>query len=147
MTSCDTNILLYAFNASCPEHARAYTYLRDQQQNESFAICELVLLELYVLLRNPAVVASPLSAKEAVRVVQQFRDNPRWRVIDYPGGLMPAIWRLAAQSHFPRQGILDARLAATLRHHGVREFATRNTAHFRNFGFDRLINPIDPSPR
>ena len=33
-------------------------------------------------------------------------------------------------------------LALTLRHHGVTEFATRNEAHFTNFGFTRVWNPL-----
>jgi predicted nucleic acid-binding protein len=38
--------------------------------------------------------------------------------------------------------IFDARLALTLRHHGVTEFATRNENHFAGFGFTRLWNPL-----
>jgi len=39
--------------------------------------------------------------------------------------------------------IFDARLALTLLHHGVTEFATRNTPHFERYGFERMVNPID----
>ena len=38
--------------------------------------------------------------------------------------------------------MFDARLALTLRHHGVTEFATRNEAHFTHFGFTRVWNPL-----
>jgi hypothetical protein len=41
-----------------------------------------------------------------------------------------------------RRIIFDARLALTLRHHGVTEFATRNQAHFTPFGFHRVWNPL-----
>jgi len=36
----------------------------------------------------------------------------------------------------------DTRLALTLQHHGVTEFATRNDAHFTGFGFTRVWNPL-----
>ena len=142
MTSCDTNILLYALNSACAEHAAARRYLEAQASSPGFAICELVLMELYVLLRNPAVVATLYSPADAVAVVQQFRSNRKWRVIDYPGGLMPGVWRMAGAPGFPRRAVIDARLALTLLHYGVREFATRNTAHFQAFGVERLMNPI-----
>ena len=82
MRSCDSNILLYSLNAGCPEHARAQEYLAEAALDRDFVACELVLLELYFLLRNPAVLRHPLSAAEAVAVVQQYRRNPRWAVID-----------------------------------------------------------------
>ena len=39
----------------------------------------------------------------------------------------------------------DSRLALTLRHHGVTDFATRNGAHFAGFGFARVRNPLASS--
>ena len=40
-----------------------------------------------------------------------------------------------------RRTIIDTRLALTLLHHGVTEFATANTRHFQEFGFSRVWNP------
>jgi predicted nucleic acid-binding protein len=109
------------------------------------AICELVLVELYVLLRNPAVLNKPLDSDDAVTLIQSFRQHPSWVLIDYPGetsSLMNEVWRLAAQPNIGRRIVFDARLAFTLRHYGVTEFATRNESHFRDFGFTRLWNPL-----
>ena len=52
------------------------------------------------------------------------------------------VWRLAAQPNIGRRVVFDARLALTLRHHGVTEFATRNDSHFTGFGFSHLWNPL-----
>jgi len=49
---------------------------------------------------------------------------------------------LAAEPNIGRRIVFDARLALTLRHHGVTEFATRNDSHFTGFGFTRLWNPL-----
>lgn len=47
-------------------------------------ICELVLLELYVLLRNPAVLVKPLDSAAAVAVCTAFRRHPCWQVVGFP---------------------------------------------------------------
>jgi toxin-antitoxin system PIN domain toxin len=142
LISCDTNILLHACSARSPFQASAEAFLVEHGTDAEFAICDLVLVELYVLLRNPAVVASPLSAGMAVETCRGFRSNPFWRVIDYPGALMEEIWRRAAQPETGRRSIFDARLALTLRHHGVSGFATGNVKHFGDYGFERVWNPL-----
>ena len=146
MISFDSNLLLYSLNRDCPEYTDARAFFTSLPSTpDSVAICELVLVELYVLLRNPAVLKNPLNAPDAAALVQPFRSHPTWRLIDHPGGVstvMDGVWRLVGQPHVGRRVIFDARLALTLRHHGVTEFATRNTTHFGGFGFTRLWNPL-----
>ena len=100
-------------------------------------------MELYVLLRNPKLVDRPLSAADATAYCQALRENSCWGIIDYPGGLMEEIWKFASIPDFSYREIFDARLAVTLLHHGVTVFATRNTSHFEQYGFEKLINPLD----
>lgn len=148
MTSCDTNILFAALEASRPGHAAARAFLEGRRDDPEFALCELVLVELYVLLRNPAIARRPLSAGAAVEIVQRLRANPRWDILGYPGPaarLMDELWKQAAQPGFARRKVFDARLALTLRHHGVREFATANASDFTDFGFERVWNPMEAS--
>lgn len=142
MRSVDSNILLYAYDKLCAEHESAFAFVQQQAPSTEFAICELVLIELYNLIRNPAVVRNPLSSKEAVEVCQTYRHNRNWLVIDYPGNLMSAVWKIAGGTNAARRSIYDARLALTLRRHGVTEFATRNTKHFQSFGFKRVWDPL-----
>lgn len=142
MLSVDTNILFHASNANSPLQKEASAFLNSHAENSEFCICELVLMELYVLLRNPAVVERPLGPAGAVRLCQAYRGNRNWRIIDYPGGLMPKIWRYAGEDGRGRRTIFDARLAFTLLHHGVTEFATRDLAHFQEFGFSRVWDPL-----
>ena len=147
MTSCDTNILFVALEESRPGHDTARRFLESHAADDSFALCELVLLELYGLLRNPITSARPLGPEQAVRLLDQLRSNPAWQVLDYPGaeaGLMPQLWSAAAAPGFARRKVYDVRLALTLRHHGVAEFATVNVRDFEGFGFTRLWNPLAP---
>ena len=146
MISFDTNLLLYSLNRDCPEYTDARTFFASLPTAPgTVAVCELVLVELYVLLRNPIVLTSPLNSQDAVALVQPFRRHPTWKLIDHPGGsstVMEDVWRLAAQPNVGRRTIFDARLAFTLKHHGVTEFATRNDAHFSGFGFNRVWNRL-----
>ncbi|MEK7705641.1 MAG: TA system VapC family ribonuclease toxin, partial [Myxococcota bacterium] len=127
----------------CAEHAAACAFLRDHADDADLVICELVLVELYVLLRNPVVVERPLSAPQAAQVVHGFRSNPRWVIVESAQGVMGEVWRRAEKRGFARRAIFDARLALTLRHHGVTELATRNVGDFQGFGFERVWDPVE----
>ena len=140
--SIDTNILLYAQNQDCAEHRQALSFIQHCSGRQDIAICELVLMELYQLLRNPAVLKKPLSAEAAAEVCQTYRGNPRWALIEN-APVMDQVWAIAGRPGIARRRVFDARIALTLRYHGVTELATRNTADFNDFGFQRLLNPID----
>lgn len=140
MLSIDTNVLLYAYNQDCDEHRAATAFLAEYSRRDDVAICELVLVELYQLLRNPAVLQRPLDAPDAADVCQSFRRNPRWALIE-SAPVMDQVWTFAAQPGVARRRLFDARLGLTLRHHGVREFATRNLKDFDGIGFERVWDP------
>ncbi len=141
MLSIDTNVLLYAQNQDCPEYRAAAGFVVECADRTDVAVCELVLIELYQLLRNPAVVARPFDGPEAAQVCQTFRRNSRWAVIEN-APVMRDVWVLAGTPGIARRRLFDARLALTLRHHGVDEFATRNINDFKDFGFSRVWDPI-----
>ncbi len=145
MISVDTNILLYALNEAVPEHQAARAFLEEHGSDDDFVLCELALVELYVLLRNPSVVQKPLPSKQAVSIVQRFRSHPSWQLIDHRSEVMDDVWAAAARKDFARTRIYDARLALTLRHHGVTKFATRNIKHFEGFGFKKVWDPLLPT--
>jgi len=104
-------------------------------------------MELYCLLRNPTVTSKPLSARDAVALIMRLRSNPHWRIVDVvPGArIMDRVWKEAASAGFAYGRIFDSRLAATLKHHGVTEFATRNLCHFKRSGFTRIWDPLAPA--
>lgn len=145
MVSMDSNLLLYAFNASAPWHPQAASFLADLHAREDVVVSELVLVELYTLLRNPAVVERPLNPLEAARVIAAYRSHPRWRLHGFPAdslSLHDSLWTTAGRPDFARRRIYDARLALTLVQQGVREFATVNVKDFESFGFRRVWCPL-----
>ncbi len=145
MLSIDTNILLYALNQDSPHHLPAFTWLKSIQRSEEVAISEFILAELYALLRNPAALKRPLSANEAVEIIQAYRNHPRWRLIGFPmesRALHDELWKLAAGESFAFRRFYDARSALTMMAHGVTELATCNVKDFQGFGFTRVWNPL-----
>ena len=143
MIAPDTNLLFAWLNRGHPAHAPAAAWFGSHQGNAKFALCELCLVELYGLLRNNVLLTRPMSSAAAVEIIQRLRHHPQWELIDYPGGLMESVWPHAAAPQFARRRIYDARLALTLRHHGVTEFATANVKDFEGFGFTRVWNPLE----
>lgn len=145
MLSVDTNILLHAINEDSPSHPAAYRWLHSIQSLESVAISEFILAEFYCLLRNPAVLKHPLSADQAVQVIQTYRAHPRWRLIGFPTNsrlLHEALWQTVSTTQFAFRRIYDTRSALTLMEQGVTEFATVNTKDFAGLGFDKVWNPL-----
>lgn len=129
-----------------PFHVPVRRFLEGASRSEDFAIPDFVLVELYTLLRNPAVLERPLDADAAVSVIAAYRRHPRWGLPGFAAASVPIHWRLralAAAPQFGRRRIHDARLALDLRAHGVTMFATANVRDFRGFGFRRVWNPLD----
>lgn len=143
MIGIDTNILIYARVAGAPWHARALAFLESLQDNPDVVVAELVLVEFYMALRNPAVLSPPLDADAAAAECGIWRSHPLWALAEH-ADVMEAVWRDAAAPGFARRRIIDVRLARTLQAHGVTEFATANERDFQGLGFARVWNPLTP---
>lgn len=147
MLSLDTNVLFAAVEVSHAQHAEAASFLASLDPRGDVAISEFVLLELYVLLRSPAVLTRPLDAPSAMAVCQAFRVHPRWQVLGFPNesrAFHDAFWPRLATPGFARRRAFDWRMALALLRQGVTEFATVNTRDFAGFGFERVWNPLSP---
>ncbi len=143
MLSFDTNLAVYAANSASPLHTKAAGFIQSLAVRKDVAVCELVLVELYLKLRNEKIFSRPLSAARAAAVCQSYRRNRSWMLIE-SAPVMDEVWRQAAVDEFAFRRIIDLRLAFTLRHHGVTEFATTNEKDFQGIGFSRLWNPVAP---
>ena len=145
MLSIDTNILFPAMVRTDAHHASAFTFLNELEDRDDVAISEFALLELYVLLRNPAVLIKPLGPLEATGVCTALRQHPHWQILGFPGisrDFHDAFWPKLAEPGFARRRAYDWRMALTLVRQGVEEFATVNVKDFGGFGFKKVWNPI-----
>lgn len=145
MISLDANILLPAVESRNAHHPKAAAFLESLQERQDVAICEFILLELYVLLRNPAVLAKPLSPAAAADVCEAFRQHPRRQTIGFPPDsryFHDIFWPKLREADFARRRAYDWRAALLLIQQGVTDFATVNEKDFRDCGFRRVWNPL-----
>lgn len=145
MLSLDTNIMLPALERVNKDHQAAAAFLESLQHREDVAVSEFILLELYNLLRNPAVLAKPLSEIEAVERCESFRRHPRWQLIGFPSdsrAVHDQLWQQLRVKQFARRRAYDLRTAFSMVREGVTEFATVNVKHFQDVGFVRVWNPL-----
>ena len=142
MIGIDTNILIYARATGSPWKKEAGAFLEGLAADTDVVVAELILVEYYMALRNPAVFSPPLGAKEAAAECRIFRHHPSWALVEH-ADVMDRVWREAAKAGCSRRRIIDIRLAFTLQAHGVTQFATANTKDFAGLGFDRVWNPLD----
>jgi toxin-antitoxin system PIN domain toxin len=141
MLGIDTNILVYARLQDSSYHQSAVKFLEGLGGNSTVVISELVLVELYLLLRNDKILSPALTGAEAVKECQLLRAHPKWQLVD-SADVMKEVWPIAASEGFARRRIFDVRLAKTLQSHGVTDFATANIKDFEGLGFHRVWNPL-----
>lgn len=144
MMSFDANLAVYAANRRFPEHERAFGFIGSLARRQDVAICDLMLVELYLKLCNARIFEQPLRPEQAAAVCRRYRDNRIWKRIE-SAPVMDAVWAHAERKNFAFRRIIDMRLALTLQHHGVTEFATANVADFEGLGFERVWNPLQAS--
>lgn len=143
MNSLDTNILYYATNTACPEHEKARTLLeRVANEPVQWIIADQVLFEYYRLVRNPVVLAKPLSSVEAAERLRFFRDELGCRHCAYDRGCWEEAIDGLSEPSFPARRTFDLVLAVTLRRNGVDAFYTRNVPDFESFGWFQVIDPL-----
>lgn len=142
MISIDTNILIYARVSDSPWHVPCAQFLQSLSDRGDVVLAELVLVEFYLALRNPAILSLPLDAPAAVAQCAALRHHPRWRLAEC-ADVMESVWRDVANPNFARRRIIDVRLARTLQSYGVTEFATANIRDFSDLGFQRVWNPVE----
>ena len=141
MLSVDTNILFYAMVENSQFHEMARAFLNENATNTEMVMSELVLVELYNLLRNEKLTGKKSTAHEAAGWVQRIRSNPSWSLIEN-APVMDDVWKIAGRDPFARRRIFDVRLALTLRYHGVTQLATANLKDFQDCGFEKVWNPV-----
>jgi uncharacterized protein len=141
----DTNILFPFVVSDHPDHDAVGEFIQGLDGRDDVALSEFVLVELYGLLRQPAVMRRVLDARAAAAVCSALRAHPQWRLLGFPAdsaALHRAMWEHAAKPGFSRRRIYDARLGLSLVAQGVREFATVNLKDFAGLGFRRVFNPL-----
>lgn len=112
------------------------------KEPQSWIIADQVWFELYRLLRNPAVLAKPLSAEEAGHTIEWYRRRSGWLSCAWEPDMMSSLIPRLKEKTFVPRNTFDLVLAVTLEKHGVSLFYTRNTRDFAGLGMFEVVNPL-----
>jgi toxin-antitoxin system PIN domain toxin len=139
----DANVLLYAVDESAHHHASARAWLEAALSgSETIAFCWSALLAFVRLGTRPVVFEDPLSADEALDVVEGWLDQPSATVVNptprHTAVLRDLLGPLGAAGNLTS----DAHLAALAIEHGA-ELCSYD-ADFARFAGLRWSNPGRP---
>ena len=137
----DLNLLIYAVDTSSPRHERARAWLEAALSgSETVALPWVVLLGFVRLSTRPSVFHDPLTATEALDIVDGWLAQPSVAVIA-PGRRHAAVLReLLAQFGTAGNLVTDAHLAALAIEHGA-ELCSAD-ADFSRFSGVRWVDPL-----
>lgn len=137
----DVNLLLHAYNSGSRAHARARRWLEDLLNGDRpVGLAWAVLLGFIRITTHPAVLAHPLSAREACAIVRSWLDRPQSGVL-HPGERHAAIlFGLLETLGTAGNLTTDAHLAALAIEHQAELHST--DADFARFAGLRWRNPV-----
>jgi toxin-antitoxin system PIN domain toxin len=138
----DANLLIYAYDASSPQHERARAWLEDVlSRSRPVRFAWMTILAFLRITTNHRAFANPLSTAEAVANVSAWLAQPAAGVVE-PG---EHHWRLmctllpVAQARGPL--VMDAHLAALAIEYGaVLYTADRDFSRFPDLN---TVNPLE----
>lgn len=137
----DANLLLYAYNASAPEHDRARSWWEDALSSEETVGLSWQTLTAFVRISTtPRAYPRPLTIEEAVAVVSSWSEQPNAQLI-VPGAQHWHLFsRLMVESRCTGPLVMDAHLAALTLEHGAT--LCTHDADFTRFARLRLHDPL-----
>ena len=141
MRIADVNLLIYAYDETSAHHPRARAWLEDQLSgSDTFAVAWIGLLAFVRLATNPRVFGNPLTADEAVNLVDEWMAQPCVTVL-HPGQRHSAVLRdLLMLLGTAGNLTTDAHLAALAIEHGA-ELCSADADFSRLPGL-RWTNPL-----
>jgi toxin-antitoxin system PIN domain toxin len=141
----DANLLLYAYDASSREHARAKAWLEDVlSRTEQVGFAWVTLLAFLRIATNPRAMTSPLAPDEAVSIVGSWLAQPCAVLVSPGEGHWAVLGPMLARDQVRGPLVMDAHLAALALEHGA-VLATHDR-DFARFGGLRTVMPlVDPA--
>ncbi len=139
----DTNVLLYAANRACTEHAQARQFLeRHLREDTPWCLTWPVIYEFFRVSTHPRVFPEPLSPAEAFGFVSELLDHDAVHVLQPTGRHLALLRQTLDELSHPSGNLFhDIATAVILREHGVREIVTADN-DFLQFRFLSVVNPI-----
>jgi|SRR5450759_3689396 toxin-antitoxin system PIN domain toxin len=138
----DVNILLYASDASSPDHEGAREFVAGAARGEEvFCLAWPTVMAYLRISTHPGILGQPMSPEQARGNIEALLARPQVRALAELDGFW-SIYSRATEGISVRGNLVpDAHVAAILLQHGVRRLYT-NDADFRKFEFLEVRNPL-----
>ncbi len=137
----DASLLLYAYNTSAPEHARARDWWsRALDSSAPVGLAWVTVLAFLRLTTSPRVFPRPLAGAHASRQVDLWLERPQARLVSPGERHWPILRTLLAEAQSYGPLTTDAHLAALAIEHGATLCSTDRD--FSRFPGLRWENPL-----
>ena len=115
----DTNVLLYAVDTTAAKHQQAHTWLsRALSGSETIGFCWIVLVAFLRLSTHSSIQTNPLTATQAIDIVNQWLDRPPATVLEPAASHLAVLRPLLESTGVGGNLVNDAHIAAIAREHG-----------------------------
>jgi toxin-antitoxin system PIN domain toxin len=137
----DVNLLVYAYSATAPQHAKARAWWeRTMNDEEPVGLPWAVSVGFLRLMTSAAVAAPPLRPAAALDVLESWYERRNVHVLDPGPRHLPILRGLLDELGVAGKLTADAHLAALAIEHGCELHS--NDADFGRFSGVRWVNPI-----
>lgn len=138
----DANLLLYAYNSSFEQHARARAWLeRTLSSPAPVGLPWTTILAFLRITTNPRAYPAPLAPAEAAGIVSEWLAHPTVAVVQPGERHWEILSRMLVDSQARGARVSDAHLAALAVEHGGTLYTTDRD--FRLFPGLQMLNPLE----
>jgi hypothetical protein len=143
----DTNILVYAADASAPEYPRCRALLDGwRRRNGAWYLTWGICYEFLRVVTHPKVFRHPWSADRALEYLSAIRASPSLGMLVPTERHGQVLSEVVNEVPFLAGNLVhDAAAAVLMREHGIRRICTRDT-DFHRFPFLETIDPLVAEP-
>jgi uncharacterized protein len=137
----DANLLLYAYDATSPQHRKARAWLEGVlSSGEAIGLPWQTVGAFLRIVTNHKLPGARSTIEEAARIVDRWLDQPNVRLISQGEGHWPFLRQMMIDGQAPGPLVTDAQLAAlTIEYGGVLHTTDRDFARFPGL---RWKNPL-----
>ncbi len=143
MVVVDTNVLIYAADASSPFHSACHRWLETRRTGVgAWFMTWSIVYEFLRVSTHPRVMRRPWSAAEAWQFVSALTASPGLSILvatDRHGEVAAQV--IEEIPHLAGNLFHDVHTAVLMREHGVRQICTRD-ADFHRFPFLEVVDPL-----
>ena len=142
----DTNVLIYAANADCAEHAKCGSLVeRARGGRTPWYTTWPILYEFLRVMTHPRVLSEPRAVQEAWTFVEALLASPSLILLTQTARHVDVAGRTLQEIPLLRGNLLhDCHTAVLMREHGIRRIYTRDT-DFHRFPFLEVLDPLSAS--